>query len=288
MLMAKVLVRFVRSDGREFTINDNHWKIPSDGLEGFGSFDNAISIVDNATGDGGVVTSHRVSQKDRTIRATSRNVNLAEILRDEATSFFNPKMTYKVYLTYMGRTRWAEGRIEKFSLSTGNIYQPMTLMVTLLFADPYLKSYEDFGKDIASITPMAGFPYLCPVGQGAPTGVFNFASTVNLSNDGDVEAYCKVVMTAKGEVTNPKIIINGHYVRVMDVMSEGDVIIMDFAANPPTVRKNGVNYIGRCDRTSEFDQMGLLVGTSTLQYDADNGSNLLSVSVYYNKLYSAM
>lgn len=286
--MAKVLVRLVRSDGREFTINDNHWKIPSKGLDGFGSFDNDISIVDNAIGDGGVVTSHRVSQKDRTITAISRNVHMAEILRDEVTSFFNPKMTYKVYLTYMGRTRWAEGRIEKFRLSTGNIYQPMELTVTLLFADPYLKSYEDFGKDVASITALAGFPYLCTVERGSPTGVFNFASTVNLSNDGDVEAYCKVVLTANGEVTNPKIIINGHYVRMLDVMSAGDVIIMDFAANPPTVRKNGVNYVGRCDRTSEFDLMGLPVGESTLQYDADNGTNLLSVSVYYNKLYSAM
>jgi hypothetical protein len=286
--MAKVLVKFTRSDGREFTLNDNHWKIPSDGLEGFGSFDNSISIIDNAVGDGGVIASHRVSQKDRTIKAVSRNTNLAEILRDEATSFFNPKMTYKVYLTYMGRTRWAEGRIEKFYLSTGNIYQPMTLTVTLLFADPYLKSYEDFGKDIASLSPLAGFPYLCTAAQGSPTGVFNFASAVNLSNDGDVEAYCKVVIAANGVVTNPKIIINGHYVRVLDVMQEGDVIIMDFAANPPTVRKNGVNYIGHCDRTSQFDQMGLVVGDSSLQYDADNGTNLLSVSVYYNKLYSAM
>lgn len=286
--MAEVLVRFVRSDGREFTLNNDYWKIPSDGLEGFGSFDNSISTIDNAIGDGGVITSHRVSQKDRTIKAVSRSIHLAEILRDEATSFFNPKMSYKVYLTYMGRTRWAEGRVEKFQLSTGNIHRYMTLTVTLLFADPYLKSYEDFGKDIASITPLAGFPYLCTVEQGSPTGVFNFASTVNLSNDGDVEAYCKVVLTANGNVTNPKIIINGHYVRVLDEMVAGDVIIMDFAANPPTVRKNGVNHIGHCDRTSEFDQMGLSIGESTVQYDADNGTNLLSVSVYYNKLYSAM
>lgn len=286
--MSKVLVRFVRGDGREFTLNDNHWKIPSDGLEGFGSFSNDVSVVNNAIGDGGTIASYRMEQKDRTITARSRNIHLTEILRDEATSFFSPKMLYKVYLTYMGRTRWAEGVVEKFHLSTGNIHQFMTLTVTLLFADPYLKSYEDFGKDIASIAGHAGFPYLCTVTQGSPTGVFNFASIVNLSNDGDVEAYCKVVITASGDVVNPKIIINGHYVRVLDRLVAGDVIIMDFAANPPTVRKNGVNHIGRCDRTSEFDQMGLLIGDSTLQYDADNGTNMLSVSVYYNKLYAAM
>lgn len=71
-------------------------------------------------------------------------------------------------------------------------------------------------------------------------------------------------------------------------MVEDDVIIMDFAANPPTVKKNGVNCIGKCDRTSEFDEMGLVIGDSTLSYTADNGSNNLSVSIYYNKLYAAM
>lgn len=283
-----VKIRFVRSDDREWVIDGGNWGIPSDGLEGFGRFDNDISTVDNAIGDGGIVTSHRVAQKDRTIVAVSKNHNLTEILRDEATAFFNPKMTYKVYLTYMGRTRWAEGRILKFDLPTKNIYKRLKLTVTVLFADPYLKSYEDFGKDIASVSGGAGFPYLCRVNVGQPTGIFNFSQIVNLSNDGDVEAYCKVVMTASGEVENPKIIINNHYVRVLDTMVDGDVIIMDFAANPPTVKKNGVNCIGKCDRTSEFDEMGLVIGDSTLSYTADNGSNNLSVSIYYNKLYAAM
>ena len=140
-----VKVRFVRSDDREWSIDGSNWGIPSNGLEGFGAFNNSISIVDNAIGDGGT--------------AISKNVNLMEILRDEVTAFFNPKMTYKVYLTYMGRTRWAEGRIEKFNLSTGNIHRRMKLTITVLFADPYLKSFEDFGKDIASVSGGAGFPY---------------------------------------------------------------------------------------------------------------------------------
>ena len=285
--MSEVLVKFVRDDGREFFLNDDNWKIPSNGLDGFGNFSNNITIVDNGVGDGGMFSSRRVPQKDRTISAKSRNIHLAEILRAEATSFFRPKNTYKVYLTYMGRTRWAEGVVERFNISTSNIHQYMTLTVTLLFADPYLKSYEDFGQNIASVVGMAGFPYLCTV-QGSPTGVFRYATMVNISNDGDVEAYCKVVFKSKGAVLNPKLIINGHYVRVIDQMQDGDVIVMDFVASPPTVTKNGVNFIGKCDRTSEFDKMALVVGDSTLQYDADNGTNVLSVSVYFNKLYAAM
>lgn len=286
--MSKVLVKFTRDDGREFFLNDDNWKIPSNGLDGFGDFSNSITITDNGVGDGGTFSAHRVPQKDRTISAKSRNIHLSEVLRAEATSFFRPKNIYKVYLTYMGRTRWAEGMVEKFYISTDNIHQYMTLTVTLLFADPYLRSYEDFGQDIASVRGAAGFPFLCTRTQGSPTGTFNYATMVNISNDGDIEAYCKVVFRAKGNVLNPKLTINGHYVRVIDQMQDGDVLIMDFVASPPTIKKNGVNFIGKCDRTSNFDKMVLAVGDSTLQYDADNGTNVLSVSVYYNKLYASM
>jgi hypothetical protein len=286
--MSQVLVKFVRNDNKEFTLNNDNWKIPSNGLEGFGDFSNSITITDNGVGDGGIFSANRVPQKDRTISAKSRNIYLAEVLRAEATSFFRPKNTYKVYLTYMGRTRWAEGVVEKFNISTGNIHEYMTLTVTLLFADPYLKSYEDFGQDIASVRGTAGFPYLCARAQGMPAGVFNYATMVNVSNDGDVEAYCKAVFRARGTVLNPELSINGHYVRVLDQMEDGDVIIMDFAASPPTVKKNGVNFIGKCDRTSQFDKMVLTVGDSTLQYNADGGTNVLSVSVYFNKLYASM
>ena len=54
------------------------------------------------------------------------------------------------------------------------------------------------------------------------------------------------------------------------------------------VQKNGENYIGHCDRTSAFDDMALVVGDSEISFDADTGSNLLDVSIYYNKLYGAI
>ena len=242
----KVEIRIVRSDLKEFKIDGSDWEIPSEGgLEGFGSYENDITMIDNAVGDGGIYGADRIAQKDRTIMAKSRNPVMNEILRKAAISFFNSKFMFKVYVTYMGETRWCEGKIHRFELPTGNIYQTMTMTVTFLFANPFLKSYDNFGENIASISPMCAFPYLCSVTEGTPKGItsgtFNFAQKIVLENDGDTETYCKAVFTAKGAVTNPKLIINGNYVRVLDTMVEGDVIIIDFTQNPPTVQKNGVN-----------------------------------------------
>ena len=288
----KVVIRFIRSDEREFLIDGTDWRIPSKGLDGFGSYENDITTVDNAVGDGGIVSSSRMDPKDRTVKCVSRNPILNEILRKSAISFFNPKLDFKMYITYMGITRWCEGKIYKFNISSGNIYRQMSMSITLLSPDPYLKSYDNFGKNIASIVGMSGFHYLCSKTDGTLKGItggkFNFAKKVLLDNDGDVDTYCKAVISANGEVTNPKITINDNYVRIIDTMQENDIIIIDFTQNPPTVKKNGINYIGHCDKTSAFDDMALVIGSSEISFDADNGSNLMAVSIYYNKLYSAI
>lgn len=288
----RVKVRFVRSDGKEFNIDGGDWRIPSDGLDGFGTFENAITTVDNAVGDGGIITANRIAPKDRTIKAKSKNPYINDILRRTALSFFNAKFDYKIYVTYMGVTRWCEGKIYKFSLPNGNVNRTMTLTVTFLCPNPFLKSYDDFGKNIASIEGMCAFPYLCSITPGTPQGTtggrFNFAQVIVLENDGDVETFCKAVFTAAGKVVNPKLIVNGKYVRVIDTMQKGDTIVIDFTKNPPTVQKNGANYIGHCDRTSAFDEMALVIGDSEVSFEADTGSNLLAVSIYYNKLYSAI
>lgn len=288
--MDKVEIRIVRSDQREFKIDGSEWKILY--LEGFGTYENDITMIDNAIGDGGIYGSEHMASKDRTITAKSRNPVLNEVLRKAALSFFSVKYLYKVYLTYMGETRWCEGKIYKFDLSTKNIHRTMTMTVTFLFTNPYLKSYDNFGKNIASISSMCAFPYMCSMTDDTPkgitSGIYNFAQKIELVNDGDVDAYCKAVFTAKGNVKNPKLIINGNYVRVLDTMIDGDIIIIDFAQSPPTVQKNGVNYIGHCDRLSAFDKMSLPVGDSEVSFDADDGGNLVDVSLYYNKLYGAI
>ena len=111
-----VNIRIVREDNKEFKINGTDWKILE--LEGFGDFENDITVVDKAVGDGGVISNSRIADKDRTITAKSVNHHLNEVLRREANSFFNPRMMYKVYVTYMGVTRWAEGKIYKYSIET--------------------------------------------------------------------------------------------------------------------------------------------------------------------------
>lgn len=281
------------SDGATFGIGKGYsWKLLKKGLDGFGEFANDITYVDNGIYDGGLITSTRMGDVDRTIKCGYIRLNENVAMRRKVTEFFNIKDTFKVYITYMERTLWAEGKLYKFDFSMEDAQDAMMeLTLTFFFPNPYLNSYDDFGKNIASVIPMIGFPYMVSANtspKGLTGGVYAFSRSVTINNDGDVDTYCRVVFKADGEVVNPKLSIGEEYVRVIDTMEQGDELEMDFTVFPPTVKKNGVNCIGKCDRKSSFTGMNIVKGDVVVGYDADDGESNLAVSFYYNKLYTAI
>lgn len=282
-----VKVKFIRDDLKEFLIDNEYWKIPSkEGLQNFGYFENDITLIANAVTDGSMIAAHRMGQIDRTICFYNQKPRVNnQVDRAELLTFFTANHKYKVYVTYLGVTRWFEGMIYKCEIPTQNINWRLDVTLTFICPDPYLKSNDNFGKDIANIKPMCAFPYLSSIEKGFTTGAYEFSRNVTLNNNGDSSAPFVAEFKALGTVTNPKLLLDGYFVRVLDVMQENDIITMDFAAMPPTIKKNGVNYIGHCDRKSQFDKMRLEIGDNTISFDADNGSNYLSVSIYFNKLY---
>lgn len=288
--MDDVKIEIIRNDGKKFLIDNTDWHIPSsDGLQGFGELENEISKNENAIGDGTMIQSFRTGSKDRTIvfhNRFPRKTN--QTLRNQVIEFFNPSRSYKIYVTYMGKTRWCEGIIYKIDVPTLNINWRIDVSVTFLCPDQYMRSYDDFGRDIATVYPMEAFPYLCDMESGRITGEFAFNQFVVLNNDGYTKTKFKAVFKAHGVVKNPKIIIGKYYVRVITTMVANDIIEMDFTQAPPTIKMNGKNCIGLCDKKSSFNKMYLDVGDTEVSFDADEGTNMVSVSLYYNKLYWAI
>lgn len=137
----KVLIEIKRaSDGAVFSIGSGHdWLLLKNGLDGFGSFDNDVNFVDNGIRDGGIITSSRITKVDRTIKCAYIHLDKNDVQRRKVSAFFNVKDTYRVFITYGGRTLWAEGTICKYNLSmSANIERRMDLMITFTFANPYL------------------------------------------------------------------------------------------------------------------------------------------------------
>ena len=285
-----VILKFHKPSGETFTIESSgDWRFLKNGIVGFGLANGNLSYVDYIMGDGGEIKNVRLAKADRTVKAAYIKPQNNAIARRNFLKFFTPRVYYKIYMTYMNQTRWAEGVLYKLQMSeTLDDSLLLTATMTFAFADPLWKSVDDFGRDIASVTPNHGWPWLCPIDQTVPVGTFNFERKVTLANDGDVAVYPRVIMIANDYVENPIFQINDAKVKINDILEAGDEITMDLGALPPRIEKNGDNFFGHADKKSEFTKMMLEVGSNTISFDADNGSDNLSVTVFYNKMYTVI
>lgn len=295
-MLGDVIVEIIRSDGQEFVLGDGDWRIPNDGLENWANLNYNVSTAELPAYDGSVVTSKRVATTDRSISAVVGSSTRNAELRKKAIEFFNPKYTYDVYLTYQGRTRHCKGEQIGFKCSEGNMYEKVKISWTILCPNPFLLSVDDFGEDIAESLPMMlGFPYMSflPPSEGSISG-FNrgfiasrkhFSQVVEIKNDGDVPTRMRIVIKAQGEVKNPMVKIDEHFIRALKTMQEGDVLDINLQAMPPKVTYNGENALNILDRKSNVMAMKLDVGETYVEYDADDGYGNMMVSLYFNKQY---
>ena len=281
MTANEVSARFVRADAQELIVNGEDWLLT--GIEGAAAPGYQIYSSDNAVGDGSIITGRRVAARDLQLAAIAMDVKSNPVLRRNALSFFRPKVNYKVYLTYMGVTRWISAELTAFKAPNTYVCEPQTFDAYFLCTEPYWQSVNDFGQDIAAITPCWGFPYMDHPTFGVRVAVANFAREVVFNYDGDVPSYFKATITCDGPVTNPKLIMGGSYVRVITTMRRGDVLSIDPQA--ARVLLNGENVLVRVDRTSNFAGMQMDVGENRVSFAADVGENDMHVVIYYNKQY---
>lgn len=294
MAVGDVKARIVRSDGQEMTIGDGEWRIPKDGLENWSNLPYNVFSAEIPSYDGAIVTGKRVNSVDRTIKAECCGSD-PDSSRARAIWFFNPKYSYEVHMTYRGRTRWCSGEQIGFQASEGNMYRKPTITWTILCPNPYMQSEDNFGKDIAEIAGRFGFPWVSflPQEYGSVAGtnkyavfsVHEFSQSVDVTNDGDVPSGLRVVIRAKGKVVNPSIRLGEGHVRLIATMQQGDEVVLNAVSRPPTVTYNGQNAMNLVDRNSSILNMRIDVGETTLEYDADDGYQSMSVSVFWNKQY---
>lgn len=285
-----LLIRFVKKNGDELTVGQGYdWRLQKNGLDGFASFEGSVTVTNDYARDGGAIDNVRLEHRSRTIKICNINWRNAGLERNKARDFFTYNTYYKIYITHHGETRWAEGLLYRMAMNepTDSDYL-LKLTMTFEFENPYLLSVDNFGRDIASLLPNTGFPYISRINYGTATGVFNFDRSVTLRNDGNNIAYPRIKMKFTGDVLNPVVSINDGFIKFIGTFTSEDTIEIDYTQNPPRIERNGVNALGLCDRASDFDSMFIMIGDNTSSFDADNGTDEMSVSVYYNRQYTAI
>lgn len=273
-------MKFVRSDGRELLVDDSTWGIT--GIKGLDKPEITLFTQKAAIGDGDPVTGSRVGARPIEVSLTAKSAVLNDILRRAATSFFTLGRTYDIYVYRYGEPRYAQGcYLEDLDIPTEKQQKRVSADISFLCPSGYFLSVDSFSKNIAAIEPRCGYPYVALADYGRIIGLYSFASTVYLDNDGDTDTYCRAVFVSRGDVTNPKLLAGDGYVRIIGTLVEGDVLIIDGYTKRVTL--NGVNISNQLDKESSFTGITFAIGTNSVGYTADIGSNLLDVYIYYNK-----
>ena len=287
-----MLIRFVNENGEQFNVGkDYNWRLLKKGLENFSAFESNVTVAQDYGRNGGSLVGIRLNDKTRTIKICNVDWKNSDTTRMELQKYFIYGQKYKIYVTIGETTRWAEGVLYRMAIPepTDEDYK-LNVTMSFEFGDPFLKSEDNFGKNIASLTPMFAFPWLSRMDKqnvyGTAVGIYNFEREVHLYNDGSHEAYPTIKITFKGIVTNPEIRINDGFIRVLGTFNSNDEIVIDCSVSPMTVKNNGENILGKCDRESKFDNMNLQIGDNTLSFIAYSGSDDMNVFVYYYKPYT--
>lgn len=273
-------------------------------VTGLESSELEISTSDNALVDGASVDGKKIKPRAIHIEASFKSNKDNAANRAAVIKFFNPKYTGKALITCMGVSRNIEYELEGWTFKkTKNVDQKLGIIVDLLCPDPYMLNVDNFGKNMANITPLFAFPWMMlsrrasgkldynPKARGlllggATMGYRTLHKEVVLANDGDVSTGVQIQFIAtRGEVTNPKITntLTGQYMRVNIVMQQGDVLLIDTNERHQVITLNGVNCYQKIDRKSEPFQLD--VGDNYLEYDADVNYTNLDVNLFYTPKY---
>lgn len=299
MMRPAFTIRMVRDDGAELRLDggDSGWCVETDASDDFSPITNSITTSANVLTDGSSLVSRRLDEVDRTAKAFYFGDKTDRQARSEAQSFFNPKHSFKAYVTYLGQTRWCEGELKAFACNDfdGDLFVGITF--TLLCLDPYWRDEFPNDKSFGSAEPRFGFPFVSHVREKLPDGAKRpvgfvvsemlFDGVGNVYNSGDVPTFYRVRMRFSGDVKNPKIAKDGRYVRMVKDFKAGDELVIDFEASPPRVTVNGENAIQLADRSSSFTKMAMAVGKNEFRFSCDNPENrsLAKVTVDHYKKY---
>ena len=242
-----------------------------------------ISTSDNALVDGASVDGKKIKPRPIHIEASFRSSKNNPENRAKVIKFFNPKYTGKALITNMGVSRNIEYELEGWTFAASkNMDSKLKILVDLICPDPYMLNVDNFGKNMANITPLFSFPWIS-LRKRMETGKLDYKPEARgLLLGGNTAGY----RTLKKEVVvNPKITNTGtgQFMRVSVTMQTGDVLLIDTNDRHQVITLNGVNYYQRIDRRSE--PFKLEVGDNYLEYDADGNYTNLDVNLFYTPKY---
>lgn len=262
------------------------------GLSGTDGINADITKINAAGQDGTTITNVNLTDRQMRLQGTIKGYSKADIetYRKKLLQVFNPKVQGWLQYEYGDVKRKIRCQVEsatRFSKKfTGYRYQDF--LIDFVCANPYWQNLNEIEQNIAKWSGLLEFP-LEITEEGIEVGMRQPSVIVNIFNSGDVECGIKVEFKALATVVNPLLLnINTmEFIKINRTMEEGEVITVTthFGNKRAELEKSGIksNAFNYVDIESTFLQLD--IGDNMLRYNADEGLDNLSISIYYTPQY---
>lgn len=260
-------------------------------IEGLGSPQNIINTSKSPLQDGSSVTSMSLENRNIVLEGVilENDRKIRQRQRTRLIKLFNPKLKGELTIERDGTIKKINCIPELapfFPSNMQNNYQDFSIQ--LFASNPYWKDIMNVKKEVAIWRDNFEFP-LEILQQGIEFGFREPSLIVNVINNGDVNCGVKIEFKASASVTNPSIfnVNKREFFKINKSMQVGEVITVttDFQNKRVVSDINGVksNAFNWIDFESTFLQLD--VGDNLFRYDALEGVENLTVTIYYTPQY---
>ncbi len=233
--------------------------------------------------DGSIVSYRKIEPREiRIVGDIEKNDN-EDINRKKLISFFNPKQDGSLIVKRNKEDKQINYVLSSFKFTNSNMNSYYDFEITLDCPEPYFSSVDNYGKNIAKITPLFAFPLVILENKGIVMSYKTYNNNVKLLNDGDCETGCEIYIKATNDVSNPKILLNDKFILVNCEMKLNDVLYINTNKRKKAIKLNGENIMQKIDRKSSF--FNLDVGDNVMKYSSDEGYQDMEINVYFYKKY---
>lgn len=161
-------------------------------------------------------------------------------------------------------------------------------LISVYCANPMFKKNTISRTNIQSSTPYFHFPLIIPEIIGISLSSRENYLLLAVENEGSVSIGGRIILTAKGQVTNPTLenIITGETIKINKVMQSGEVITINTSdgsqrgiiGNYGGIERSYLQYWDFSNTWFKF-----LIGTTLIGYSTDDSSeSLLDVAIEIN------
>lgn len=247
-------------------------------VNGLSEISASYETAKNAANNGSIIIGRNINE-----RSISFTCSIERSKADYLVRYFKPQ---KNFILYVGdRKINCVCEVSKISYDDGYYLEPY-LTLNLLCPDPYFYDISDFGKNIAGIMPMFGFPWRATKQKGITFGYRIFSERTIFPNKGDGAVGLRIVfIAARGTAGNISIenLRTRQFVKVNLQLEKGDRLEISTISGQKYIKKNEISVFEYIDKMSDF--FTLEVGDNLLKYDTESGRTNLDVYLYYTPVY---